>query len=105
MSLYKSSTVPDVICSPSIEPSLNSCIKLVDFVVRIRVVIWSGFSFQPIFSRPPKSLSLEQLQKLKIILVKSTKFLIILSYFCVKLLDANFGQSRGKGGAYGLKRR
>ena len=71
MPLYKSSTVPDVICSPSIEPSLNSCIKLVDFVVRIRVVIWSGFSFQPIFSRPPKSLSLEQPQKLKIILVKS----------------------------------
>ena len=105
MPLYKSSTVPDVTCSPSIEPSLNSCIKLVDFVVRIRVVIWSGFSFQPIFSRSPKSLSLEQPQKLKIILVKSTKFLIILSYFCVKLLDANFGWSRGKGGAYGLKRR
>ena len=81
MPLYKSSTVPDVICSPSIEPSLNSCIKLVDFVVRIRVVILSGFSFQPIFSRPPKSLSLEQPQKLKIILVKSTKFLIILLIF------------------------
>ena len=27
------------------------------------------------------------------------------TYFCVKLLDANIGWSRGKGGAYGLKRR
>lgn len=26
-------------------------------------------------------------------------------YFCVKLLDANIGWLRGKGGAYGLKRR